>query len=87
MAGLAGWTATNVMKIVLIRGRHQPPQKLRDIVERGSTELTEVESSARAPADADRIVEWNGRELLFEDRRLRWPEDEDEIRMLFDTGG
>jgi hypothetical protein len=75
------------MKTVLICGRHQPPEELRHIVERGSTEFIQVSSANDAPRDVDRIVEWNGRELVFEDRRLRWPEDEDEVRLLFQTGG
>jgi len=76
------------MKTLLIRGSLEPPHEVREIVERGSTEVAEV---ARAGddirRDADRVVEWNGREVIFDNRRLRWPEDEDELRMLFDTGG
>ena len=76
------------MKTLLIRSGGPPPRALRDIVSGGSTELTEVTSAdAGRRVAADRVVEWNGRELLFEDRRLRWPEDEDELRMLFETGG
>jgi hypothetical protein len=75
------------MKTVLICGRHEPPNELRDIIERGSTEFLEVKSPGDAPRDADRIAAWTGRELVFEDRRLRWPEDEDEVRLLFQTGG
>ena len=76
------------MKTLLIRGTHEPPGELREIVEGGSTELTEVARADEAAArDADRVVEWNGRELVLEDRRLRWPEDEDELRLLFQTGG
>jgi hypothetical protein len=80
------------MKTLLIRGSHVPPDGLRRIVEGGSTEVAEVArrdtALEEAPGgDFDRVVEWNGRELLLEDRRLRWPEDEDELRMLFETGG
>jgi hypothetical protein len=76
------------MKTLLIRGAHEPPHALRDIIEGGSTEVAEVaRADQTASRDADRIVEWNGRELVFEDRRLRWPEDEDELRLLFQTGG
>ena len=76
------------MKTLLIRGAHEPPQELRDIVNGGSTEVAEVARADEARGqNADRVVEWNGRELVFEDRRLRWPEDEDELRMLFETGG
>ncbi len=76
------------MRTLLIRGAHEPPVDLREIVEAGSTEVAEVAQAEEAlRRDADRVVEWNGHELLFENRRLRWPEDEDELRMLFQTGG
>lgn len=75
------------MKTLLIRGTHEPPGELRQIVESGSTEVAEVARAEEAPRDADRIVEWNGRELVMDDRRLRWPEDEDELRLLFQTTG
>ena len=76
------------MRTLLIRGTLEPPTDLREIVEGGSTEVVEVaQADDVARRDADRIVEWNGRELVFENRRLRWPEDEDELRMLFQTGG
>jgi hypothetical protein len=76
------------MKTLLIRGTHEPPGELRDIVVRGSTEVAEVARADDAPArDVDRVVEWTGRELVVDDRRLRWPEDEDELRLLFQTGG
>ena len=76
------------MKTLLIRGTHEPPGELREIVKGGSTELAEVaRADEAAMRDVDRIVEWNGRELVMEDRRLRWPEDEDELRLLFQTGG
>ena len=60
---------------------------MREIIEGGSTEVTEVNEGDVVTGSADRVVEWNGRELLLDDRRLRWPEDADEIRMLFETGG
>lgn len=76
------------MRTLLIRGTHEPPTDLRELVEGGSTEVIEVAHADDAVRlHADRIVEWDGRELLFENRRLRWPEDEDELRMLFQTGG
>ena len=76
------------MKTVLIRGTHEPPGELRDIVRGGSTEVAEVARADEARLrEADRVVEWNGRELVIEDRRLKWPEDEDELRLLFQTGG
>src|SRR5918993_891362 len=72
------------MRTLLIRGSHEPPDGLRRIVEGGSTEVAEVARREDARGHVDRIVEWNGREVLLEDRRLRWPEDEDELRMLFE---
>jgi hypothetical protein len=76
------------MKTLLVRGSHEVPAELRQIVEGGSTELTEVRRSDDALGrEVDRVVEWNGRELVLEERRLRWPDDEDELRMLFQTGG
>ena len=76
------------MKTLLIRGEHEPPQELREIVAGGSTEVAEVAHAGQARGlEPDRVVEWDGHELVYEDRRLRWPEDEDELRMLFETGG
>ena len=76
------------MKTLLVRGSHEPPEGLRRIVNGGSTEVAEVARREDARGgDIDRVVEWNGRELRLDDRCLRWPEDEDELRMLFETGG
>lgn len=76
------------MKTLLIRGPSAPPPALRRIVESGSTEVAEVASRRDARAEsADRLVEWTGRDLIVDHRRLRWPEDEDELKMLFQTGG
>jgi hypothetical protein len=76
------------MKTLLIHGTHEPPGELRDIVARGSTEVAELSCGDVSRAgDADRIVEWTGRDVVVDDRRLRWPDDRDEIRMLFQTGG
>jgi hypothetical protein len=76
------------MKTVLIRGTAALPRELREIVEGGSTELAEVTGRDDVRArDADRLIEWNGRALLVGDRWLQWPEDEDELKMLFQTGG
>ena len=76
------------MRTVLIRGGDEPPSELRRIVETGSTELLEVSGDdGRATQDADRVVIWNGHDVIVADRRLRWPEDEEELRMLFQTGG
>ena len=76
------------MRTVLIRGSDEPPPELRHIVEAGSTEVLEVaRDDGRTTQGADRVVIWNGQDVIVEDRRLRWPEDEDELRMLFQTGG
>jgi hypothetical protein len=69
------------MRTVLIRGGDEPPSELRHIVGAGSTEVLEVSGDdGRATQDADRVVIWNGQDVIVEDRRLRWPEDEDELR-------
>jgi hypothetical protein len=76
------------MKTLLIRGNDEPPSELRDIIEAGSTEVDErTEMSPAARHAADRVVVWNGKQLVLDDRRLRWPEDRDELRLLFQTGG
>jgi hypothetical protein len=36
---------------------------------------------------ADRLVVWDGRHVTVGDRTMCWPEDEDELRLLFQTGG
>jgi hypothetical protein len=75
------------MKTLLIRGVEPPPTAVREIINAGSTEVTEVNEGTEAAGYVDRIVEWTGRELLIGDRRLRWPDDENELRMYFETGG
>lgn len=76
------------MKTLLIRDEGEPPAEVREIVRGGSTEVTEVRrADARRVLDFDRVVEWTGREVLLEDRKLKWPEDADEMRLLFETGG
>ena len=76
------------MKTLLIRGDEEPPRALRDIVNAGSTEVSEVREADRMATDhADRVVIWNGRHLEVDNRRLRWPEDEDELRLYFQSAG
>jgi hypothetical protein len=76
------------MKTLLIRDGNEPPGELRDLVQAGSTEYDEINRADVPPSiRADRVVVWNGREVTLDDRRLRWPEDEDELRVLFQTGG
>ena len=38
-------------------------------------------------AATDRVVSWEAGLLRIGNRRLRWPDDEDEIRLLLQTGG
>jgi hypothetical protein len=85
------------MKTLLIRGdRGGIPPKVREIVRAGSTELKEIridEERDSSTLEADRVVLWNGGEieLRLDDRstllRLRWPEEEEKLRMFFQTGG
>jgi hypothetical protein len=76
------------MKTLLIRGNEEPPRELREIIEAGSTEVEErTEMSQAARQAADRVVIWNGKQVVLDDRRLQWPEDRDELRMLFQSGG
>ena len=84
------------MKTLLIRGEGGIPPKVRDIVRAGSTELKEIridEERDSSTLEADRVVLWNGGEIeLRMDEtgtvtRLRWPEEEEKLRMFFQTGG
>jgi hypothetical protein len=76
------------MRTLLIRGDAEPPRELREIVRAGSTEMDEVtRADALAAENADRVVIWNGRHVEVENRRLRWPEDEDELRLYFQSAG
>ena len=86
------------MKTLLIRGQGAVPPQVREIVRAGSTELKEVRADEERDAttlEADRIVVWDqgGIEVRATNSRqdtgtkLRWPEDEDKLRMFFQTGG
>jgi hypothetical protein len=75
------------MKTLLVRGETEPPAALRDLVRAGSTEVKEVRSDAGARPYADRVVVWTGSTVVVDDRRLRWPDDLDELRLLFQTSG
>jgi hypothetical protein len=85
------------MKTLLIRGEGEPPAKVRDIVRAGSTEVRETdELKAAAASDADKVVIWRGGEMevcgpgdagTAAADHLKWPEDEDKLRMYFETGG
>jgi hypothetical protein len=86
------------MKTLLIRGDAPVPPEVREIVRAGSTELKEIRADEERDVntlEADRVVLWDGSrlEVLAGDpqreatAKLRWPEDEDKLRMLFQTGG
>ena len=76
------------MKILLIRDADEPPREVCDLLRAGSTQMDEMRRSDLPPViTADRIVVWDGRHVVVDDRPLRWPEDEDELRMFFQTGG
>jgi hypothetical protein len=86
------------MKTLLVRGDSAVPAKVRDIIRKGSTELKEVRADEERDAstlEADRVVLWNNgaielcatRERGGNVTKLRWPQDEDQLRMFFQTGG
>ena len=76
------------MKTLFVRGDIDPPPELREIVQAGSTEVDEIRGAAGPRAhDADRVVTWTGTTVTVDDRRLRWPDDEDELKLLLQTGG
>lgn len=86
------------MKTLLIRGQGGVPPEVREIVRSGSTELKEVRADEERDAttlEADRIVVWDQGEIEVRTTnnrqdpgtKLRWPEDEDKLRMFFQTGG
>jgi hypothetical protein len=77
------------MKTLLVRGDAEPPHELRAIVQHGSTEVDEIRGGDEAwqRQSADRVVIWNGREVIVDGRGLRWPDDVDELKLLLETGG
>ena len=86
------------MKTLLIRANGLVPPQVREIVRAGSTEVKEVRADEERDAttlEADRILVWDQGEMELRsghDRRdtsakLRWPQDEDKLRMFFQTGG
>jgi len=86
------------MKTLLVRGTGNVPQGVADIVRAGSTMMKEIRADEERDAttlDADRIVVWNDGEIQVqaghgsrkEAVMLRWPQDEDKLRLLFQTGG
>jgi hypothetical protein len=86
------------MKTLLIRGEGPMPPQFREIIRGGSTEMKEVRSDdVRDPStfEPDRVVIWDRDQIEVRgghDRResttkLRWPQDEEKLRMFFQTGG
>ena len=86
------------MKTLLVRGDSPVPSTVREIVRKGSTELKEVMAHEERDAttlEADRVVVWDGGEIELRSSRergeavtkLKWPQDEDKLRMYFQTGG
>jgi hypothetical protein len=86
------------MKTLLIRGDAPVPPEVREIVRAGSTEMKEIRADEERDVttlEADRVVLWDGSRLEVLDgdpsagerAMLRWPEDEDKLRMFFQTGG
>ena len=85
------------MRTLLVRNTAVPAM-VREILRKGSTELKEVRADEERDAstlEADRVVIWNeGQIELCATRerggnvtKLKWPQDEDKLRMFFQTGG
>ena len=85
------------MKTLLVRGQGTVPPQVREIVRAGSTEVKEVRADEERDAstlEADRVLVWNEGEIELRSgserregvARLRWPQDEDKLRMFFQTG-
>jgi hypothetical protein len=83
------------MKTLLIRSEGEPPSTVREIVRAGSTEVREMdELKADAAAEADRVVIWREGEIEVRGGAdvsgtagscLKWPQEEDKLRMFFQT--
>ena len=77
------------MRTLLVSRTEAPvPAALREIIDAGSTIVEEVRSPDDATNTAsDRVLSWEPGLLRIGARRLRWPDDEDEIRLLLQSGG
>jgi hypothetical protein len=83
------------MKTLLIRSEGEPPSEVREIVRAGSTEIQEMdELRPEIAAQADRVVIWRPGEVEVRGGAdvqgtaascLKWPQDEDKLRMYFQT--
>ena len=67
------------MKTLLVNADGTPPDEFREIVRGGSTEIAEQQ--------ADRVVVWEAGRVTVDGRQLRWPDDADELKLLFETAG
>jgi hypothetical protein len=83
------------MKTLLIRNGGEPPAGMKEIVRSGSTEVREMdELKAEAAVQADRVVIWRDGEVEVRGGAditgtaascLKWPQDEDKLRLFFQT--
>ncbi len=74
--------------MLVIQNETAVPAELRQIIDAGSTSVEQVPPGAVLRADAtDRVLMWEPGLLRIGERRLRWPDDEDEIRLLLQTAG
>lgn len=83
------------MKTLLIREGGEPPAEVREIVQAGSTEVCEANKlEVEAAAQVDRVVIWREGEVEVcgpgdvggaAADHLKWPQDEDKLRMYFQT--
>lgn len=84
------------MRTLLIRGDGEVPPRVREILRAGSTEVKEIRADEvrDRTAHIDRVVYWNRGEIELRDdtpgtpaTRLRWPQEEEKLRLLFQTAG
>ena len=72
--------------LIVSSGTAVPPE-LRQIIEAGSTSVDETAPNEGSGKTADRVLIWSDHTLHIADKALRWPQDEDEIRLLLQTAG
>ena len=85
------------MKTLLVRGQGTVPPRVKEIVRAGSTEVKEIRADEERDVttlEADRVVVWEDGDIEVRSARgrdeaakLKWPRDEDKLRMYFQTGG
>jgi hypothetical protein len=80
--------ACSMHTLLIVDPTSPVPTALRHIIEAGSTSVEEVQAGQGSELrHADRILIWDDGVLLIGERSLRWPADEDEIKLLLQTGG